>query len=63
MAMTAWSAKFCDQVDLFLGERAHLLAVDVEVADQLVVLEHRHEQKGSRPGKFDNADSGRIALL
>ena len=25
MAMTAWAAKFCDQLDLLLGERAHLL--------------------------------------
>ena len=28
MAMTAWAAKFVDQLDLLVGERAHLLAVD-----------------------------------
>ena len=30
MAMTAWAAKFCDQLDLFVGERPHLLAIDGE---------------------------------
>ena len=28
MAMTAWAAKFCHQLDLLVGERAHFLAVD-----------------------------------
>ena len=30
MAMTAWAAKFCDQLDLFVGEGTNLLAVDAE---------------------------------
>ena len=30
------------QLDLLVGERPHLLAVDDDGADQLVVLEHRH---------------------
>ena len=51
------------QVDLLVGERADLLTVDVNVANQLVVFEHRNEEKRSRRGKFDDADSRRIALL
>ena len=31
-----------NQLDLFVGERTDLLAVDEDGADQLVVLEHRH---------------------
>ena len=38
MAMTAWAAKFVHQLDLLVGERAHLLAVDGDGADQLAVL-------------------------
>ena len=30
------------QLDLLLGERLRLLAVDDDSADQLVLLEHRH---------------------
>ena len=42
MAMTAWLAKLSTQLDLLVGERAHLLAIDGDGADQLVLLEHRH---------------------
>ena len=35
MAMTAWAAKFCYQLDLLVGERADLLAVDDDGADQV----------------------------
>ena len=62
IAMTAWRRN-SGQLDLLVGERTHLLTVDVDVANQLVVLEHRNEEKGSRRGKFDDADSRRIALL
>ena len=44
MAMTAWSAKFAHQLDLLVGERANLLAVDGDRADQLIVLEHRNRE-------------------
>ena len=44
MAMTAWSAKFVDQLDLLVGEGADLLPVDGESADQLLFLEHRHDR-------------------
>ena len=41
------------QLDLLVGERAHLLAVDHDGADQLVVLEHRHDQRRSRAAELD----------
>ena len=44
-----------DQLDLLVGERPHLLAVDGDRADQLVVLEHRHGENGARAGEFDEA--------
>ena len=40
------------QLDLLVGEGTHLLAVDNESADQLVVLEHRHAQCRSRSTQF-----------
>ena len=48
MAMTAWAAKFVHQLDLLVGERSHLLAIDGDGADQLVLLEHRHGDEASR---------------
>ena len=30
------------QLDLFVGEGSHLLAIDGDRADQFVILEHRH---------------------
>ena len=53
MAMTAWR-RSSDQLDLLVGEWAHLLAVDADGADQLVLLEHRHDQK--RPGARELGD-------
>ena len=38
MAMTAWAAKFCHQLDLLVGELANFLTVNGNTADQLVVL-------------------------
>ena len=49
MAMTAWLAKFCDQLDLLVGERPHFLAVDGDHADQLVLLEHRYADNDRAP--------------
>ena len=54
MAMTACAAKFLHQFDLLIGEGAHLLAVDAHSANQLVLLEHRHDQK--RPGARELGD-------
>ena len=38
-----------EQLDLLVGERPHLLTVDVDRADQLVVLEHRHRDRVRAP--------------
>ena len=46
MAMTAWLGEILHQLDLLVGERPDLLAVDDDGADQLVLLEHRHAEHG-----------------
>ena len=51
-----------DQLDLLVGERAHLLAVDDDGADQLVVLEHRHDEQRARAAEFGGGDAKRLAL-
>jgi hypothetical protein len=51
-----------DQLDLLIGEGAHLLPVDVDVADQLAFLEHRHQQQGAGTGQLDHRDGGRVAV-
>ncbi len=51
-----------DQLDLLVGERPHLLAEDADRADQLVVLEHRHDQKGTAAGELHLAHEQRIAV-
>ena len=51
-----------DQLDLLVGERPNLLAVDDDGADQLVLLEHRHAEKRPRTAEFDDGDRARIAL-
>ena len=62
MAMTAWAAKFCDQLDLLVGERPHLLAVDDDGADQLVVLEHRHHDQCASARESTAATDERVAF-
>ena len=47
-----------DQLDLLVGERAHLLAVDGDGADQLVVLEHRHGEQRAMRAPSTAAGSG-----
>ena len=37
-----------DKLDLLVGERAHLLAIDGDRADKLVLLEHRHTDERAR---------------
>ena len=46
------------QLDLLVGERAHLLAVDGDRADQLVVLEHRHDERSRAAAKLGTARRG-----
>ena len=62
MAITAWAAKFLHQLDLLVGERPHLLAVDGDGADQLVVLEHRHDEHGARAAELDSGRMRGIAF-
>ena len=52
MAMTACAAKFCDQLDLLVGEQADLLAIDGNSANQLIPLEHWHQDERARPREF-----------
>ena len=54
MAMTAWAAKFCHQLDLLVGERTDFLAINDNRADQLSLLQHRHGNHGSSARKLRN---------
>ena len=47
------------QLDLLVGERADLLAVDADRADQLVFLEHRHERVGPSAAELDEPTASR----
>ena len=51
-----------DQLDLLVAERAHLLAVHADRADQLAFLEHRHDQEGPATGELDLGDEQGIAF-
>jgi hypothetical protein len=51
-----------DQRDLLVGKRAHLLTVQGEHADQLVLLEHRHEEDGAHSSQLDAGDHCRQTL-
>ena len=50
-----------DQLDLLVGERPHLLAVDGDGADKFVLLEHRHGEWCERR-RIDDGDEAGIAL-
>ena len=56
MAMTACAAKFVTSVDLLVGERANLLAVDADGADQFILLEHRHDDNRPNATEIDDGD-------
>ena len=51
------------QRDLLIGERPHLLAVDSDPPDQLVVLEHRHDDEGASAGQVEKLPEGRVGRL
>ena len=51
-----------EQLDLLIGERAHLLTVNADRADQLFFLEHRHDKKGAGARDIGNGNGRRIAL-
>src|SRR5262249_48509803 len=40
------------QLDLLVGERLDLLAIDDDRTDQLIVFEHRHPEVRARTGRF-----------
>jgi hypothetical protein len=42
-----------DQIDLLVGERAHLLAVDGDRSDQLVFLVHGNDEQCPDAGDVD----------
>src|SRR5262245_37077473 len=48
--------EIADQLDMLIGERTNLLAVDADLADELVLLEHRHSKQGARAGLFDDRE-------
>ena len=49
MAMTACAAKFCQQINLLVGEGTNLQPIDVDCSDQFVVFEHRYAEEVSAP--------------
>src|SRR5262249_33292262 len=42
-----------DQLDLFVGERPHLLAKEIEGADQLALLQHWNAEHGTETSRFE----------
>ena len=62
MAMTACAAKFAHQLDLLVGEGAHLLTIDNDGADQIGVLEHGHKQNGPNMPQLDAGNRVGIAI-
>ena len=55
MAMTAWSAKFVDQLDLLFGEWPYFLAVnDRPIAIASFSSEQRHAEQGPKAAKLCN---------
>src|SRR6516165_2909360 len=56
------SSKILQQLDLLVGERQNLLAIDDNRTDQIIILEHRHVDQGSRASKFHSGNPQRVAL-
>jgi hypothetical protein len=50
------------QLDLLVGERPYLLAINHDRADQFTFLEHRHSQECSRTSTLDQSDNPVIAI-
>ena len=61
MAMTAWAAKFFTRSICLVGKRPHLLAVNDDAADQLIILEHRYDSSGR--ARSSSATARRLRLL
>ena len=54
--------KVRDKLDLLVAKRPYLLAIDDDAADQLALLEHRHQQHCPRPSAVDQGDDTRFAF-
>ena len=62
MAMTAWAAKFCDQLDLLVGEGTHLLPKDGYGSHHAIVLQQGHNNERPRPGGISQGNHARSAV-
>src|SRR5262249_9415703 len=51
-----------DQLDLLVRERADLLAIDADRADQLILLDHRGDKERAGTGEVDESNNQRIAF-
>ena len=56
MAMTAWLAKLVIRSTCLSVSRLDFLTVDVDGADHLALLQHRHGQESPGTGKLDHCD-------
>jgi hypothetical protein len=45
-----------DQLELLVSEGAHLLPIDIDIADQFVVLEHRDDEERASSGALNHRD-------
>ena len=52
-----------DQLDLSFAERTHLLAEKGDGADQLVILEQRHDEQAARAGNVGERTDGANAVI
>src|SRR6516225_11107455 len=55
--------KVFDRLNLFVGERANLLAIDDNIANQRIVSKHGHCDQRPSTRKLYQSDGTRIALL
>src|SRR5262249_59470956 len=54
--------KILDQIYLLIVEGSDLLAVHANGTDQLVLLDHRHSNKGPRTSRIDEPNDIAVAL-
>ena len=60
--MTAWWGEVLHQLDLLVGEQLYLVAVDPNHANECVILEHRHDEKGPCAAQLDEPDKHWISI-
>ena len=63
MAMTACAAKFVNQVDLLVSERADFLPINENSADHLALLKHRNGDNSAGASEIEEATARRIAVV